>query len=151
MSSIAEQVCSRVTTLLTGTTNAAGVVYRDRNDAFTRDESPALLIEAADETTQPLGGATTVARPAGQVDRDVLRLTVTTCVRSANWQTVADAVRVQAHALVMADPVLRTLVGSIQRERCEWRSASSDTPFGYASQAYLITYLTRAHALDAGG
>lgn len=151
MASIAEQVCSRVTTLLTGATNAGATVYRDRNDAFTREESPAILVEAADETTQPLGGATSVARPAGQVDRDALRLTVTVCVRSANWQTVADAVRVQAHALLLADPTLRTLVASIQRERCEWRSANADTPFGYASQAYLVTYLTRAHALDAGG
>lgn len=153
MASIAEQICSRIHTLLLNATAAGVAVYRDRDDAFTREETPAILIEAADEQTDTLGGSngTGLGRPMTQIDRDTLRISITVCVRSAAWQQVADAVRVQVHALLVADSALRALATNLKRDRCEWRSASTDVPFGYAAQGYQLTYLTRAHALDVAG
>jgi hypothetical protein len=149
MPSKAEQICARIATLLTGTTGAGAQVYRDRQDALTREESPAILVEIVDEDSEALGGGSGPFRPIAQDDRDTLRVAVTVCVRSASWQSVADGVRVQAHALLMADATLRGLVADIRRDRCEWRAASADLPFGYCAQLYLFKYLTRAHALDA--
>ncbi len=153
MPSLAEQICSRVHTLLLNATDAGANVYRDRQDAFTREETPAILVEASDEQTDTLGGGTGAGllRPMAQVDRDTLRISVTVCVRSAAWQQVADAVRVQAHALLVSDAALRALAPGLRRDRCEWRSANTDLPFGYAAQGYQFTYLTRAHALDVAG
>lgn len=148
MPSKAEQIAARVAAVLLGATDAGARVYRDREDAFTREESPAIVIECVDEDTTPLGGGVGPFVPVGQTDQDALRLAVTVCVRSANWQSVADAVRVQANALLMADATLRQLAADIRRDRCEWQAAKADLPFGYASQIYRFKYLTRAQALD---
>ena len=130
----------------------AGRVYRDRADAFTREESPALLVECIDEDTQPLGGPAGPWRPVGQMDRNDLRVAPTVVVRDAQWQQVADAVRVQAHAAVMrlAGPLAMSPgIAGVRRQRCEWRAAGADLPFGYASQVYALRYDSRAHDLDA--
>ena len=146
MPSRAEAIAARVQVVLNGATAAGANVFRDRADAFSREESPAILIELVDEDSTPLGGG----RPglAADQDVDVLRLAVITCVRGASWQSVADGVRVQAHALLVADSTLRGLVASLRRDRCEWKAASADQPFGYAAQIYAAKYATRAHALD---
>jgi hypothetical protein len=148
MPSKAEQIAARVAALLAGATAAGPRVYRDREDAFTREESPALLIECLDEQTRTLGGADIPALPA-RADVDELRLGVTVIVRAASWQSVADGVRVAAHAALVGDATLRGLIAGLARDRCEWRAASADQPFGYAAQIYRITYHTRATALDS--
>src|SRR5215207_3581282 len=102
MPSKPELVCQAIAQALTQHVPlVAGRVYRDRTDAFTREESPALLVECIDEDTQPLGGPAGPWRPVGQMDRNDLRVALTVVVRDAQWQQVADAVRVQAHAAVM--------------------------------------------------
>lgn len=148
MPSKAERAAARVDALLAGAVAPPwSAVFRDRQDALTREEAHAVLIECVDEDTQPVGGGSPF--PLAQKDRDDLRLAVTQCVRSANWQSVADAGRVAAHALIVADAELRGFVAEIARDRCDWRPASADVPFGYCSQVYRITYLTPGHALDA--
>lgn len=145
MPSAAEAVAARVAAVLTGTTSAGANVWRDREDALTREESPALLIELQDEDTEPLGGG----HPAiGGTDRNAMRLAVIACIRGANWQQQADTLRCQAHALLAADATLRGLVANWRRDRCEWKSASANVPFGYAAQIYAGTTLSRASALD---
>jgi len=129
----------------------AGRVYRDRTDAFTREESPALLVECIDEDTQPLGGPAGPWRPVGQMERNDLRVALTVVVRDPQWQQVADAVRVQAHAAVMhlAGPLATAPgIAGVRRQRCEWRAASADLPFGYASQVYALRYDSRAHDIE---
>lgn len=145
MPSAAEAVAARAAAVITGTTNAGNNVWRDRQDAISRDEPQAFLVELIDEETQPLGGG----HPAiGGTDRNTVRVAVIACVRSANWQSVADTLRCQAHALLAADQTLRGLVANWRRDRCEWKAASADLPFGYAAQIYQGTTLTRASALD---
>jgi len=148
MASKAERAAARIQALLAGAvTPPWSAAYRDREDALTRDEPHAVLIECVDEDTQALGGGSPF--PHAQRDRDDLRVAVTQCVRSANWQSVADAGRCAAHALIVNDPELRSFVAEIARDRCEWRPASTDVPFGYCSQIYRITYHTQGRALDS--
>jgi hypothetical protein len=142
MPSKAEQVAARVTAVLTANLVAIGAqaVYRDRNDAMTREETPVLLVELVDEDSRSI---------ADGHDQDLLRLQVCTCVRGDTWQTVADAVRVAAHAFLVADPVLQgILASSLRRDRAEWRSADTDVPFGYCNQIYQGTYITLNQKLD---
>jgi len=140
MPSIAEQICQRVEAVLMGATSAGLHVWRDRNDALTREESPAILIEALEESISRsnIGGRL----PGLRVEQATLVVLVTICVRSTAWQAVTDQVRIEAHRLLSADPVLNGF--EIARQRCEWRSASADLPFGYASQQYSFTYLSKA-------
>lgn len=147
MASKAEQIAARVAAVLTSATAAGARVYRDREDAFTREESPSILVELIDEDSTQLGGGAGFA--LAKTDADELRLAVTVVVRGAAWQTAADGVRVQAHALLMLDATLRQLAPDISRDRCEWRAASADQPFGYAAQIYRFKYHTRANALDS--
>ena len=146
MPSRAETIAARIAAVLLNTTAAQERVYRDRQDAFTREESPAIIVELVDEDTTPMGGGTGPFMP-GAMDDDQLRVAVTVAVRNAAWQTVADTVRVQAHALLVADAQLQLLPG-FRRDRTEWRPASADIPFGYCAQIYKFRYATPARALD---
>lgn len=148
--SAAELIAARVAAVLLNATDAGAAVYRDRQDAFTREESPAIIVELIDEDTTPQGGGVGPFTNRWAVDADELRLAVTVAVRDEQWQTVADAVRVQAHALLAADPTLQQLAPGYRRDRTEWRPAKADQPFGYCAQIYRFKYLTRAHALIPG-
>lgn len=146
MPSRAESIAARVAAALAGATDAGARVYRDRADAFSREESPAILVELVDEDTTLLGGG--LGGRFGAQEESTLRLAVIVVVRGATWQTVADAVRCQAHALLVADATLQALMASWRRDRCEWKAASADQAFAYCAQIYAAKFLSRAHALD---
>lgn len=148
MPSKAEQIAARVAAVLGGATAAGSRVYRDRQDAFTREESPSVVVELVDEDSTPLGGGVGPFR-LNAVDDDTLRLAIVVAVRGAAWQQSADAVRVGAHQVLVADPQLQQLAPGFRRDRCEWKPASADLPFGYCAQIYVFRYHTRAHALDS--
>lgn len=140
-----EKIAQALRTLLTGTTGAGANVYVDRDDAFSREESPAILIELGKEDTSSLGGYGN--RGLSTLDRNELDLTIIICVRGANWRTQAEAVRASAHALIAADPELRGLTAKIRRTGAEWKSQSADQPFGYAASFYRIDYTSRSDTL----
>lgn len=149
MPSIAESIAARGEVIAQGLGSLLVGVFRDREDAFSREESPVLLIELVDEDSTPLGGPVGPFAPIGVKESSVLRIAFIVCVRGAGWQAVADSVRVPLHAALLADAELRTLTHSIVRDRCEWKAASADQPFGYCAQIYQFKTLTRATALDS--
>jgi hypothetical protein len=140
-----EQIAQRLQALLTGATAAGANVYVDRDDAFTREESPAILIDLVKEDTAPMGGP--AHRGAASLERNNLDFTVIVCVRGAAWRTQAEAVRASAHALIAADPALRQLTTKLRRTGGEWKSQSADQPFGYAAAYYAAEYLSRSDTL----
>jgi hypothetical protein len=146
--SLAEQIAQRGEAIALTIAALSGRVYRDRQDAFTREESPALIVEHVDEDTTPVGGPVGPFTPLGALESNDVRIAFVACARAASWQTVADGVRVTLHQLLLADAALRSLCTRIQRDRCEWKAASADQPFGYCAQIYTFKTLTRAHALD---
>jgi hypothetical protein len=140
MPSKAEQVAARVVVVLAGASTGALAVYRDRQDPLTHDETPVILVELVGDDSTVL---------SNDYDRDMLSLRVCICVRSATWQTIADAVRTAAHAALMQDATLQTLLGvSLRRDRADWRAADTDLPYGQCSQLYKCQYLTRTKGLD---
>ncbi|MGL4576366.1 MAG: hypothetical protein ACRCV9_16400 [Burkholderiaceae bacterium] len=147
MPSKAEQVCGLIASVLSANAPSLGVqaVYRDRDDALTREETPVILVELLDEDSRRLGS------DGGQqdLDEDLLRLQVCVCVRGANWQTVADDVRVNAHTLLVADPAIRALLSSsLRRDTAQWNSRSTDVPFGFCNQIYQAKYITNNTGID---
>ncbi len=148
MPSKAEQVCALVASILASQTSSLGVqaVYRDRDDALTREETPVILIELLDEDSRAFGDGGRIERK----DEDTLRFQICICVRSAGWQQIADDVRVKAHALLMAsEPVQALLSSSLRRDRAEWQSKSTDVPFGYCNQIYQCKYISSNWDLES--
>lgn len=142
MPSKAFQIAARITAVLSAAATGAIAVYQDREDAITRAESPVILVELDDEDSTRLGSTP-------DVDIDLLRIQVTVCVRSEGWQAIADAVRVAAHAALIADAQLQTMTNSsLRRDRAQWRPASTDIPFGLCNQIYKCKYATFNKGLD---
>lgn len=145
MTTIPEQIAQRLQALLKGATAAGANVYADRDDAFTREESPAILVELVKEDTAALGGP--AFRGHASLERNTLDITVIVCVRGQAWRTQAEAVRASAHALIAADPTLRQLTTKLRRTGGEWKSQSADQPFGYAAAFYTAEYMSRSDTL----
>lgn len=152
MASKKEAIAARVAALLlanaTGPTptGAGANIYRDRKSAFTREQSPAVVIEVMDEESRNTGGNAPFARDA--VDADRMRFSVAVCVRDDNWQTVADGVLNACHRLIMADTQLRDLCADLRRDRFEANAANTDIPFGYYGQIYRAQYATLNRDLE---
>lgn len=151
----AEAIAAQITNVLTAQAGSIGLaaVYRDRTDAFTREESPVALVEISEEDSAPLGSS---GRGGFGVDIDVLRLQVIYCVRTpSGWQTTLDGIRTRAHAALVQDATLQTLCGgagaanSFRRDRAQWAGATTDVPLGTLAQTYTCKYHTPNQALDA--
>lgn len=135
MPSKAEQIAQLVVAALNAGNTGAVAVIRDSLDTTTRNETPVILVQLADEDSQAFGDSPVT-------DLDTLRFEVCICVRSANWQTVADDVRVKAHAALVASAGLRNLLGSsLRRDKASWRAEDTDVPYGSCSQLYQCRYL----------
>lgn len=124
--------------LLAANTDAGARVDSDREEAFSREESPALLIELVSDVSQPHGR-----------DREVNELTfvVIALTRNANWRSVVNKLRAQAHQAITGDSELNLLLANLHRTRAEWRAASADLPLGYVAQQYSGKYLSNTTAL----
>ena len=139
MASNAETAAARVAVVLGSVTGASGV-FRDRQDAFSREEGSAILIELRADDAEPFAGA-----PA--TDQVRWRLAVVYLTRAVAWQTEVDRMREAGHAALMSDPQLQTLITGLRRGKAEWQSASADLPFGYCAQEYVGRYLSPIAAL----
>ena len=106
MSTIREQILSYVEGVLAATAGATGRIYRSRQEAFSRDESPAVVIEP--------GPSTTTAEPVSTCKIDwSFTLVVAVYARGTVPDEVADPVVRSVHGLLMADRSLGGLVMDI--------------------------------------
>jgi len=96
-----EQILAAVDTLLAATAGATGQVYRSRQEAFSRAESPSVVVEP--------GPSRASAEPVSTCKIDwTFTLVIEIYARGAIPDQVADPVVKSVHGLLMAD---RTLGG----------------------------------------
>jgi hypothetical protein len=101
-----EQILAAVDTLLAPTAGATGRVYRSRQEAFSRNESPSVVIEP--------GPSTATAEPVSTCKIDhALTLVIAVYARGTVPDQVADPVVKSIHGLLMADRSLGGLVMDI--------------------------------------
>jgi hypothetical protein len=101
-----EQILAAVDTLLAATAGATGRVYRSRQEAFSRNESPSVVIEP--------GPSTAAAEPVSTCKIDhALTLVIAVYARGTIPDQVADPVVQSIHGLLMADRSLGGLVMDI--------------------------------------
>jgi hypothetical protein len=101
-----EQILAAVDTLLAATTGATGRVHRSRQEAFSRNESPSVVIEP--------GPSTATAEPVSTCKIDhALTLVIAVYARGAVPDQAADPVVKSIHSLLMSDRSLGGLVMDI--------------------------------------
>ena len=138
-----EQILSAVATTLANASGANGRVYRSRQEAFSRSESPSVIIEPGPEPKS--------AEPVSTCKIDhSLTLTVAVYARGLIPDQVADPVVESVHSLLMADRSLGGLVMDI------WpldRNPEFDAAEGAAVVevlSYRVRYRTSVTDLSAG-
>jgi hypothetical protein len=141
MSSRRENILAAVRTALTGTSGVGTRIYRSRQEAFSRSESPALVIEPVNdqaiiETSLPtLTWALTVR--------------IAVVVRGLVPDQLADPIIVSAHSRLMADLTLGGYAMDIAPQGVNFDMADADQSAGVIMCDYLIRYRTTLSSLES--
>lgn len=136
--SVFESVLARVASVLLSATTAGARVYRARDDAFGADEVPAINIRRADTEGDVLGS---------NGERHILQFTLACHTRGAAWETAADSLHMEAHALLMLDPTLNSLGRGLRCNGTDMQDDSLDQPAGRLTARYQIQMFVRPGAL----
>lgn len=135
MSSLREQILSRVQAALLNATPAAASVLRAREISLTRNIVPAIVLMA---------GTNDVTRMATQVDKNAFTLKAEIFVRGDVWETLADAIDVPMHQILMTDSQLAALISDIRRTGEEFEGQEADRTAGLLTVSYRVTWLSQA-------
>lgn len=127
-----EQIIAAMVSALTGTTGVGGRIYRDRQEAISRAECPALVIEPAGEDHE--------STLAPYTDSTLLVI-IHVLVNGAPTSTLADPTRVSLHSKLFADDMLGGLVHGIESAGCQWSLEPAEIG------ALLCTYRLRFRTL----
>lgn len=132
--SLFETILARVATLLLSATAAGSSVYRAREDAYGDDESKAINLRRQPSSADVIGSN-------GQ--RDVLTFDLEFFARGAAWETDADSLHMEAHALLLADATLASLVRGLRCTGTEPQGDSADSPAGRLTAHYQMQIFVR--------
>jgi hypothetical protein len=126
-----ERILAAIEAALTPTAGISGRVFRDRWEAVARNEMPCIVIEPLGEepglTSLPFTDYTIT------VSVDIL-------ISGSPLSTLADSIRVDAHARLMADRTLGGLTHSIDPGPSEWKGEPGE--IGILSLSYRIPFRT---------
>jgi hypothetical protein len=137
-----EQILAAVDTLLAATTGATGRVYRSRQEAFSRNESPSVVIEPGPSTASPEPVSTC------KIDWSFI-LVITVYARGAIPDQAADPVVKSIHSLLMSDRSLGGLVMDIWPGNRDSEFAAAETASLREMLTYRVQYRTSIEDLGA--
>lgn len=130
-----EQILAAVDTLLAATAGATGRVYRSRQEAVSRNESPAVVF-------QP-GPSKAAAEPVSTCKIDwYFILVIAVYARGAIPDQVADPVVKSVHSLLMADRSLGGLVMDIWPMDRDPEFAAAESAAVWEVLTYRVQYRT---------
>lgn len=133
MASVFEIILARAATVLLST-SAGTRVYRARDDAFGVEELPAINLRRADTSADVIGNSG---------ERHVLAFSVAIHAAGAAWETAADAVHMQAHTALLADPTLASLGRGLRCTGTDAQDDSADQPMGRLVATYQMQIFVR--------
>tara|TARA_R100000781_G_scaffold10640_1_gene10032 strand:- start:9659 stop:10084 length:426 start_codon:yes stop_codon:yes gene_type:complete len=90
-----ETILARIKTVLAGTTGVSDRIFRSRQTAFTRGETPSLVIEPQNDSVEQNTSLPTL--------HHTLSITISVVVRSSTPHQTADPVVESLHSRIMAD------------------------------------------------
>lgn len=135
-----EQIIQALDASLASLPGVTGV-YRSRVEAFSRDESPALTIEA--------GQAIPTIHAQCKIDWS-MDLLVSAYARGAVPDTAADAVLTAAHGLLMADRTVGGLAINLSPGPVTTDLERADAASCWMTAVFSVTFRTSIHDLTTG-
>ena len=134
-----ETILQAIVTLLAGIPGSTGV-YRSREDAMTREESPAIVVRPENEEVEE--------NAIGMIDA---RLTVVIDVyaRGPAPDSIADAIVEIAHARLMANSTLGGLAIDITEDGTTFDAEGADQDAGFTSPRYIVWHRRARASLTA--
>jgi len=129
-----EQILAQIASTLASTAGVSGRVYRSRVTAATRAESPMIVIEPVNDTSQQI-----TSLP--KLDW-TMRVRVVVVVRSVNAYTDADPVIESMHSKIMSDLTLGGYAIDVQPVLTTFEFLDADQPAGVFSNEYDVKYRT---------
>ena len=142
MASKREQILAALKTKLTGTTGVAKRIYRSRPEAFSRAETPAIILEPISDT--PLDTSSIHQKITWE-----FRVRVTVIVRGTIPDKVADPTNVSLYNKLMTDPTIGGLAIDIKPSQTSFEIVESDQPTGIISNEFDIEYRSSYNNLSA--
>ena len=142
MASKREQILAALKTKLTGTTGVATRIYRSRPEAFSRAETPAIILEPISDT--PLDTNSIYEKITWE-----FRVRVTVIVRGTIPDKVADPTNVSLYNKLMTDPTIGGLAIDIKPSQTSFEIVESDQPTGIISNEFDIEYRSSYNNLSA--
>ena len=137
-----EQILSAIATILADADGVTGRVYRSRQEAFSRNESPAIVIEP--------GGDQAAAEPVSTCKIDwTFTVVVAVYARGTVPDQTADPVIQSMHSLLMADRTLGGLVMDIWPSSMDPQFDKADLAAGWMVNTYTVRYRTSVTDLSA--
>ena len=129
-----EQILAQIASTLASTAGVSGRVYRSRVTAAARAESPMIVIEPVNDTSQQF-----TSLP--KLDW-TMRVRVVVIVRSVNAYTDADPVIESMHSKIMSDLTLGGYAIDVQPVLTTFEFLDADQPAGVFSNEYDVKYRT---------
>ena len=137
-----EQILSKIKTNLAGTTGVGTRIYRSRAEAFTRSETPAIIIEPISDTPQDTSSF------YNQVTHE-FRVRIVVVARGAVPDNVADPTIESLHTKVLSDTTLNGLCIDIRPSTTSFEILEADQPAGVISCEFDIEYRTLYNSLSS--
>jgi hypothetical protein len=135
MSTKQEQILAAVYTMLQPLTETQGRVYRSRQEAFSRSESPAVVIEPGPDSAAP--------EPVSTCKIDwTFTLAIAVYARGEVPDQVADPVIEEIHSLLMADRDLAGLAMDLWPISRDPQFDKADMAAAWVVLLYRVRYRT---------
>ena len=135
MSSVVELVTARAAALLVGATAAGSNVFRAREDAISRDVTPAIVVAVEAGPVRRMGNFTDVHEA---------RLALKIFCRGDPWDATANGIDAAAHKALVGDATLLGYGGDLRRTDTLYESQEADRTSGVLTALYTLTYLAKA-------
>jgi len=137
--SVHEALVARVkAVLLAAGTNAGARVTRGSVDAQAPNELPAINVRR-------VGGQFNAH--ANTLDHAIPEFELDMYVQGDDWETLVDALHMQAHVALLADTQLATMVRGLRCTKTDMRGESADETTGLLTATYQAQALVRINDL----
>ena len=134
MTTAREHIIDNVVSALANTTGVGARIYRSRVTALSREESPALIVEAVSDTAQ--------SAFAGQAIIWTLLLRISVIVRGDKPDEIADGTIESLHSKVMTDQTRGGYAITTRPTDVNFEMVDADQPAGVISCNFTVEYRT---------
>ena len=135
-----ETILARIATVLAGTTGVSDRIFRSRTTAFTRNETPSLVIEPQSDTVEQNTSLPTLHHN--------LSVRISVVVRSTTPHQTADPVVESLHSKIMADLTLNGNAIDVQPSDTSFEFIDADQGGGVIGCTYNVIYRTNIDDLS---